>query len=146
MASEKTFKIESPNSGFSGVREGVVFNRGKGEGTEEQARNLARRGYAAPGLEDANDRSGEAPHSEGILQITGVGEATAEKLSSASAGTLEELATADPAVVAEKTGLPSEKVEAWQDAAAALVVPAPDEADPEAASETTPPTSKPEQA
>lgn len=119
MTSDKTFTIQSPNTSFSGVRWGVVFSRGTGEGNEAQARNLALRGYEVDGLDEQND-SGEAGE-HAFLRLTGVGKATAEKLLAAGVDSLEELATSDANDVAEHTGLDAAKVEAWQAEACALL-------------------------
>jgi large subunit ribosomal protein L31e len=82
--------------------------------------------------EDEEDKS----KGTSLLDIEGIGPATAEKLVKADFESAEDLAEADPEAVSKKTGYPVEKITPWIDAAKKIAKPKPakaEKADDEAA-------------
>lgn len=66
----------------------------------------------APGAAEGEGAEGEAP-ARPVSDVKGIGPATAEKLEKAGIATLDELAAADPAKVAEVTAHSVDKAKSW---------------------------------
>lgn len=62
----KKYKVFTPNKGFNGKRNGVVFENGVGRATKAQANELVSVwGYDCPELTDVNPSPGPSPEGEG---------------------------------------------------------------------------------
>jgi hypothetical protein len=110
----ETYDVYAPNSGFSGVREGVSFVRGKGQAPDkETALSLKQRGYRVPALDE------EAPDS--LDDIEGVGPKTLEDFQEAGIEDLQDLAEAEFSHLVEEAGLDAEDATTYQMAAATAV-------------------------
>lgn len=75
--------------------------------------------------EDEEDKGKGTP----LVDIEGIGPATAEKLAKAEIESVEDLAEADPEAIVKKTGFPLEKVTPWIDAAKKVAKPRPAKAE-----------------
>ncbi len=71
----------------------------------------------APAPEEHEHEEGERP----VTDVKGVGPATAEKLEKAGIHSLQDLAKADPAKIAEASGVTNEKAASWHNEAKELV-------------------------
>jgi large subunit ribosomal protein L31e len=87
----------------------------RGEIAERKEKAAEKQILKAP--EPEAEEGGERP----VTDVKGVGPATAEKLEKSGIETLDALAKADPAAVAEATGASAEKAKAWVDDAKAIL-------------------------
>jgi len=116
-ASAKRFTITAPNSGFAGLREGVRFVDGQGEGTEAQATVLAQRGYQVAEIETDQTGSDVFPPGQNDLDlrtVPGIDWPTAVSLADAGVGNVTALSVADVDALAARTGRSVEEIGQWQ--------------------------------
>lgn len=118
-SASKRFTIKSPNTGFTGVREGVVFANGEGEGSEAQATVLAGRGYQVAEIEAKTERTGADRFPAGMADldlrnVAGIDWPTAVSLADAGVGNVSQLAAADVDALAARSGRSKEEIATWQ--------------------------------
>jgi predicted flap endonuclease-1-like 5' DNA nuclease len=93
----------------------------RSENAERREKAAEKQILKAPTPEEGDDGHTHGADDRPVTDVKGVGPATAEKLEKAGFHTLQELAEADPAKVAEAAGASAEKAQGWIDDAKAIV-------------------------